>query len=316
MVEHNLAKVGVASSNLVSRSIFIFLVLLLPLLSKESITLKSYYCIKNGSLSAKDIYKKLPRKTIFKIPQNLPNFKVPSIKLIDLIRDITDLEVKDKTNGIVTIDTQCFIDYKKDKIINEIKKNLIAKYKNISIKNIFIKPVNSFPKDFSDFSYKGIKVTKQTFKKNRGNFIVVYQKENGKKLRIFFRYEVDAKILLFKAKNNITNGKILSPFDIEKEWVDFKKIPPNFIKEFKGGRFVSKNYIKKGEVIASYMLKKRTLVRKNEIVKAVINEGGVEVDFFAKALNDADLNEIVKLRGNNGKIYRGKVVKEGVAQIQ
>ena len=316
MVEHNLAKVGVASSNLVSRSIFVLLIFLYPLLAKDSITLKSYYCVKNGSLSANDIYKKLPKKIIFKIPQNLSSYKLPSIELIEAVKKISKIKIKDTTDGIVTIDTQCFINYKRGKIVGEIKKELKARYKHINIKNISIKPINSFPKDFSDFSFKGIKVSKQTFKKDRGNFIVLYQNTNGKKLRIFFNYKVDAKILLFKAKNNITNGKILSLFDIEQKWVDFKKIPPNFIKEFKDGDFVSKNYIKKGRVITSYMLKKRTLVRKNEIVRAVINEGGVEVDFFAKALNDANLNETVKLRGNNGKIYRAKVVREGVAQIQ
>ncbi len=318
MVEHNLAKVGVASSNLVSRSIIFVLLLSIPLLSySKQIIIKERYCIKNNQLTLKDIYP-LSKKNriVLTISSALSTYKIPSLDIISNIKKYTPLAIKDISGGIVTLDKQCYIKYQKRDIKEALKKVFKKRYKNIKIKQLKITPINSFPNNFSSYRFDRIEIKNHNLRKKSGNFIVVYKNSDKKRVRLFFRYKILAKIALFKAKHNIQSGKILSQNDFEKDVVNFDKIPLNFIKDLKSGVYRTKNYIKKDTILTKYMVKRVTLVRKRDTLRTIIKDGNLQIEFFSKALQDGDKGDIIKTVGKNGKIYRAKIVGKGLVVIQ
>ncbi len=318
MVEHDLAKVGVASSNLVSRSIIIFLFFLSAnfLSAKPNLIIKNHYCIKNSVLNIKDIYPSYKKNIdLMRVSNTLSTFKVPSLEIISKIKNYISLQIIDKSGGIVVLDKQCNIKYHKKEIFQALKKIFQTKYKNIKIIKLNIKPINSFPQDFSNFYFEKIIVKPNNIRKKSGNFIVVYKNNSEKIIRIFFRYKIDAKIYLFKAKHNISNGKILSQNDYEKVMSSFDKIPLNFVDNLKNNFYITKNFIKKGSVITKYMIKINPLIHKKDIVRTIIKDGNLQIEFFSKALQEGNKGDIIKTVGKNGKIYKVKIIDKGLVIV-
>ncbi len=318
MVEHNLAKVGVASSNLVSRSIVcIFVIFSTLLFSKDKIIIKNYYCISHSTIFLQDIAPHQKKNIkIFQIPKNLANYKIPSIDIISAIKKIATEHIIDKSGGIVTFDRQCNINFDKFKIIKTIKSIFHKKYRYINIKSIFVKPVNSFPTDFENYKIKKISIPTQNLYKNSGIFSVLYQNTTNKISRIYFRFKIIAKITLLKARNNIANGKILSRKNYKRVIVEFKKIPMNFIEKKELDGYISRTFIRKGQILTTFVLKKKKLIQKRDIVTAIIKSGALELEFMAKALNSGNKNEYIKVVNSSGKIFRVKVIGEGTVEVQ
>jgi len=250
------------------------------------------------------------------VSSHVNSYKIPSIDIISKIKKNISLPVKDESGGIVTLDKQCFVRYFKNDIEKELIKAFKHKYNTIKIEKVVIKPVNSFPNDFIKYKFDSISIKDYDLRKNSGNFIVIYENDNSKKIRIFFKYKILAKISLFKAKHNIRRGKILSQNDYEKVVVKFDRIPLNFVKDLKSGVFISKNFITKDSVITNFMIKKMTLVRKKDILTSIINDGGLQIEFFSKALEDGNKGDVIKTIGKNGKIYRAKIISKGLVIIQ
>ena len=319
MVEHNLAKVGVASSNLVSRSILLLLLIFLnPILSKDTFILKDYYCIKDNTINAKDIFPNIKKNFILlKIPHNIENYKVPSIDIISPVKKALGVTVEDESGGVVLFNKKCHLKYEKDKIIRALRDKFLNRYDgDFKIENIDIEPINSFPKDFKQYRFFGIKISEYALHKNSGTFSVLYKDERGRVLRVYFKYKIVAKIALFKAKNNITNGKILRLNDYEKVVVNFDKIPAEIVNSKTLNGYLSRTYIKKGKIITSYMIKRKQLIRKKQTVTAVVKSGALSVEFTATALNGGDKGDEIKVMNKSGKIFRAVVVDRNLVEIR
>jgi flagella basal body P-ring formation protein FlgA len=159
-------------------------------------------------------------------------------------------------------------------------------------------------------------ITSQNLKKNKGNFIVLYKNEKDRISRIYFRFKIIAKITLFKAKNNITNGKILSRKNYERVVTKFDKIPMNFIDAKSLNGYISRNYIRKGQILTTFLLKKKKLIQKRDSVTAIIRNGGLQLEFIAKALNSGNKNEYIQVINSSGKVFRVKVTGPGTVEVQ
>jgi len=318
VVEYNLTKAGDAFRNLVFRSIvYIFVIFSTLLFSKDQIIIKNYYCISHSTIFLQDIAPHQRKNTkIFQIPKNLTNYKVPSIDIISVIKKVTTEHIIDESGGIITFDRQCDVDFDKIKIIKAIKSIFRKKYRYINIKSIFIKSVNSFPADFENYKIKKINIPAQNLYKNSGIFSVLYQNATNKISRIYFRFKIIAKITLLKARNNIANGKILSRKNYKRVIVKFEKIPMNFIEKKELDGYISRTFIRKGQILTTFVIKKKKLIQKRDIVTAIIKSGALELEFMAKALNSGNKNEYIKVVNSSGKIFRVKVIGKGTVEVQ
>jgi len=318
VVEYNLTKAGDAFRNLVFRSIvYIFVIFSTLLFSKDQIIIKNYYCISHSTIFLQDIAPHQRKNTkIFQIPKNLANYKVPSIDIISVIKKVTTEHIIDESGGIITFDRQCDVDFDKIKIIKAIKSIFRKKYRYINIKSIFIKSVNSFPADFENYKIKKISIPAQNLYKNSGIFSVLYQNATNKISRIYFRFKIIAKITLLKARNNIANGKILSRKNYKRVIVKFEKIPMNFIEKKELDGYISRTFIRKGQILTTFVIKKKKLIQKRDIVTAIIKSGALELEFMAKALNSGNKNEYIKVVNSSGKIFRVKVIGKGTVEVQ
>ncbi len=318
MVEHDLAKVGVASSNLVSRSILLIMFFLSTVLfSKTTFILKSKYCIKKNKLFIKDIFPKSTQNIeLLDIPKGLVNYKVPSLDILTPSRKIIKNPIIDMSGGIVTFDMQCYIKYDKKSIINSLKNKFLQKYHNLKIENIIILPISSFPSKFQNFRFVTIKISDYNLRKNEGSFAVLYRNNQNRILRVYFKFKIMAKITLLKAKNNITNGKILNLNDYKKVEENFTKIPMGLLRKNYLKNYIAKTFIRKGEVLTTFLVQKRKMIIKKESVTAIIKNGGLVLEFFATALNSGNKGDIINIVNNNGKIFKAEVIQKGLVEVQ
>ncbi|NPA73863.1 MAG: flagellar basal body P-ring formation protein FlgA [Epsilonproteobacteria bacterium] len=241
---------------------------------------------------------------------------MPSLDVISAVKKIADIDISDKSGGIVTFDRQCYIDYDKDLILRSLRRIFKKRYPHIKIKSLTVKALNSFPQDFKNYKFYKIEVSKYALQKNDGTFAVLYKNSDDRTLRVYFRFKIVAKVTVFKAKNNITNGKILTSKDYEKKEVDFDKIPSNILSLDKDGEIVAKTFIKKGKILTSYMVKKKTLIRKKDVVTAVIKSGALKVEFEATALNDANIGDEVRVINSDKKVFKAIAIDKGLVEIR
>ncbi len=318
VVEHNLAKVGVASSNLVSRSMLFILAFFLQFaFSNDNFILKDHYCVQNDTIYLKELFPKAKKNfKLFKIPHNINNYKVPSVDIISPIKNILGVEVDDISGGVVLFDKRCNLKYEKKKIIDVLKSKFLKQYNYFVIKNIDIKPISSFPKDFDKYSFSGIKISNYNLHKSRGTFSVLYKDEKDRVLRVYFKFKIVAKIAVFKAKNNITNGKILYLNDYDEVVVKFDKIPTDIVRFKTLDGYVARTYIRRGKIITSYMIKRKKLIRKKQIVTAVVKNGALSVEFTATALNGGDKGDEIKIMNESRKIFRAIVKDRDLVEIK
>jgi len=250
------------------------------------------------------------------MPTNIKEYKIPSLSIVAALKKAGKSDIADGSDGVVTFDTQCHVSYGKNFIINALKKSFKREYPSIKIKSVSVHPLNSFPKNFQNYKIADVEISQNALRRNEGTLCVVYKKANGS-IRLYFKFKIQAQITLFKAKNNITNGKILSLKDYEPETVNFSRIPSNILKEIGSKKLISRTFIKKGSILTTYMFKKMTLVRKKEPVTAILKEDdGLSLEFSATALSDGDKGDEIKVINKNRKIFKARVVDKGLVEIE
>jgi flagella basal body P-ring formation protein FlgA len=249
------------------------------------------------------------------VPKNASCFKVPSLKIITPFKE-HNITLIDNQKSIVLFDRECHIEFKKEQIIKNLKKRFLSLYPSMKIEKLTIKPVSGFGKDFKDVWIKDIFLSKSALRKNSGTFFVVYGFGRSYTKRVYFRFELKANLELFKAKNNMHNGKILTENDVIKQRVTFKKIPDSPITKEYFGIYETKSYIRKDKIITSNMLKKASILKRDDIIRAVIRDGALKLEFEAIALESGNIGDIIKIKKRGGKVFRAKVVSKKEVIVQ
>lgn len=126
MVEHNLAKVGVASSNLVSRSILL-LFFITSFVFAKTITLLPHYCVdENLDLNA-HIFGTTETFKVIEIPKTKAKFTVPSLYVKSEFEK-HGFNVIDSKTGTITFERFCNMAGKKDEIAEALLEKFEEKY--------------------------------------------------------------------------------------------------------------------------------------------------------------------------------------------
>ncbi|MBP1680207.1 MAG: FlgA protein [Proteobacteria bacterium] len=314
MVEHNLAKVGVASSNLVSRSI-LFLLLFISSLVSQPLYIDKTYCIEEDTLRASFFgYQSNDNPIIVTIPKERTHYSVPTNTIRSAFSD-RNVTIIDSSDGVVIFKRNCTLMGKADAIEEAFLKKfqevapsvMIDEKPRISIKT-------SLPADFKRYELVDIHISDAMLKRNSGSFVAIF-KVGDREKKLYFTYEINAKVKVFKAKRNLLNGKILTNDDYESVWVSLDTPPTRAILNEIPQNVVIKNGIKEGQILTDFHFDVKKVLSKKESIKALFKEEGLVIEVQATLLEDGNVGDIVKIKTEQGKILNAKILSRHEAII-
>ena len=314
MVEHDLAKVGVASSNLVSRSILCLLLFMSSLFS-QPIYIDKTYCTEEYTLRASFFgYQSSDDPIIIQIPKDRMQYTIPTNVIRTAFND-RNVTIIDSSDGVVIFKRNCTLMGKSDAI----EEAFLKKFQEAS-PTVFIeeKPrisaKSSLPVDFKRYQFVGVHIPETTLKKNSGSFVAIF-KVGDKERKLYFNYEMNAKAMVFKAKRNLLNGKILTNDDYESILMSLEGIPTRAVLNEIPQNAMMKTSIKEGQVIADYHFDMKKTLSKKDSIRALLKESGLEIEVQATLVEDADIGDVVKIKTEQGKILNAKIVSTKEAVI-
>jgi flagella basal body P-ring formation protein FlgA len=181
----------------------------------------------------------------------------------------------------------------KDELIKFYKKH----YPNIKIISIYTQ--KPFPKKYKKLSFKFINL-----KQPSGNLII-----DGK----YYFYKISAKLKVFTANKVIKKNEFILPNVSIKE-VNFKHFySPPLLKI--DNNLIASKVISKNAVITKNNTRIKPDILKGDVVSVVFKGNGIDIYSKGKALNDANINEKLKVKINH-KIYEGIVNKNSIVEIK
>ncbi len=314
MVEHDLAKVGVASSNLVSRSILILLLFFTSLFS-QPLYIDKTYCIEEDTLRASFFgYQSSDDPIILTIPKERVQYTVPTSTLRAAFSD-HNVTIIDSSDGVVIFRRNCSLMGKADAMIKLFLKKfqeasplvMIDEKPRISIKT-------SLPADFQRYELIDIVISDAMLKKNSGSFVAVF-KVGDRNKKLYFAYEMNAKVMVFKAKHNLLNGKILTNDDYESVWESLDALPNRVITHEIPHNAMIKNGVKEGQILTDFHVDIKKMLSKKSSIKALLKEEGLVIEVQATLLEDGNIGDVVKIKTEQGKMLNAKILSHHEAII-
>ena len=309
-VEHNLAKVGVASSNLVSRSIFLLLFFLFSTkLFANEVSIYPMYCIVNDQISLRTLGFDGEDNEILNL-EGMRAAKIESKRLYEILTS-NFKTYKDKSGGSVVFVKNCQI---MDEIQMHFLKAISDEYPGISVSDLSISPQNKLPANFKDLVFKNIFLSDQNSQK--GVFRVSFEDVDLSLKSLYFKFSFNAKMPVFIAINSMNTNHILSLLDYQPTMIEFSKWPRDALSGLSAATLITKIQIKSGEILTKRQFNAISLVKKGEMLNAVLIEGGVNIIAEVKALEDGNLGDMIKIRTKDNKILEATVSGKGQAIIR
>ena len=309
-VEHNLAKVGVASSNLVSRSIFLLLIFLFSTkLFANEVSIYPMYCIVNDQISLHTLGFDGEDNEILNL-EGMRAAKIESKRLYEILTS-NFKTYKDKSGGSVVFAKNCQI---MDEIQMHFLKAISDEYPGISVSDLSISPQNKLPANFKDLVFKNIFLSDQNSQK--GVFRVSFEDVDLSLKSLYFKFSFNAKMPVFIAINSMNTNHILSLLDYQPTMIEFSKWPRDALSGLSAATLITKIQIKSGEILTKRQFNAVSLVKKGEMLNAVLIEGGVNIIAEVKALEDGNLGDMIKIRTKDNKILEATVSGKGQAIIR
>ncbi len=314
VVEHDLAKVGVASSNLVSRSILLLLFILSFLNSSDKFFIKKSYCVDNLQKVDSSLFTKDKKDSFFilNLPKNRTRYMVSSLKITSKFR-LHDINITDLTNGVV-IFKKCKIPINLKKIKMLLSEKFKERFPHIKIKSLSIFPFSPLSPKLSLFTIQRLDFKRDYLKRAVGTFGVWLKKGKITK-QIYLKYNIDASIVVFKANYNLRNDKILQNDDYTKTRVKLDRLPYGILRGKLGGKYIVRGYIRRGMILSMNHFRVKKDILKGEYIKAILKDENLVLEIDAHLMNDANIGDTVSIKTDAGKIFKAKIVSSKTAMI-
>ena len=285
--------------------------------TSSTILIKSNYCINDEiHLKASFFGYNDTKETanIVIIPKDRSQFVVPSQHILSAFQD-KNVTIVDSSEGVVTFKRHCHLMGK----LGAIESAFLQKFSELSPEVVIEgKPIisvkASLPNDFEHYIFDSVSIAENMLRKGNGSFVANFTVGNKRK-KIYFYYEMQAKMAVFKAKRNLQSGKILQDDDFERVFIDIDSLPSKAIVGALSPNLIVKNYVKEGQIFSEYFFDTRKDVMKKESIKAFLSEGSLVIELHVTPLDDANIGDIVKVKTEQGKVLNAKILSEKEAMI-
>ncbi|MCQ2835822.1 flagellar basal body P-ring formation protein FlgA [Helicobacter pylori] len=193
----------------------------------------------------------------------------------------------------------------------EIKAIYLKEYKDLKLE---IEAINlEIPERFSHASILSYELSASNKLKKDG--VVFLKLENEPNLRLPVRYSVIGSMQAFKSIEAIKKDENITANNTKKERVLFGALS-NPLLEGAIDRVSAKNFIPPDTLLSMDKTQALIIVRKNDIITGVYEEGQISIEISLKALENGALNQIIQAKNlESNKILKAKVLSSSKAQI-
>ncbi|GAA8138493.1 flagellar basal body P-ring formation chaperone FlgA [Helicobacter pylori] len=193
----------------------------------------------------------------------------------------------------------------------EIKEAYLKEYKDLKLE---IETIHlEIPERFSNASILSYELSASNKLKKDG--VVFLRLENEPNLRLPVRYSVVGSMQAFKSINAIKKDENITANNTKKERVLFGALS-NPLLEGAIDRVSAKHFIPPDTLLSMDKTQALIIVRKNDIITGVYEEGQISIEISLKALENGALNQIIQAKNlESNKILKAKVLSGSKVQI-
>ncbi|MCQ2623740.1 flagellar basal body P-ring formation protein FlgA [Helicobacter pylori] len=192
-----------------------------------------------------------------------------------------------------------------------IKETYLKEYKDLKLE---IETINlEIPERFSHASILSYELNASNKLKKDG--VVFLKLENEPNLRLPVRYSVIGSMQAFKSIGAIKKDENITANNTKKERVLFGALS-NPLLEGAIDKVSAKHFIPPNTLLSMDKTQALIIVRKNDIITGVYEEGQISIEISLKALENGALNQIIQAKNlESNKILKAKVLSSSKAQI-
>ncbi|GAA9864686.1 flagellar basal body P-ring formation chaperone FlgA [Helicobacter pylori] len=193
----------------------------------------------------------------------------------------------------------------------EIKEAYLKEYKDLKLE---IETINlEIPERFSNAPILSYELNASNKLKKDG--VVFLRLENEPNLRLPVRYSVVGSMQALKSTGAIKKDENITANNTKKERVLFGALS-NPLLEGAIGKVSAKNFIPPNTLLSVDKTQALIIVRKNDIITGVYEEGQISIEISLKVLENGALNQIIQAKNlESNKILKAKVLSSSKAQI-
>nr|WP_208363053.1 flagellar basal body P-ring formation chaperone FlgA [Helicobacter pylori] len=193
----------------------------------------------------------------------------------------------------------------------EIKAIYLKEYQDLKLE---IETINlEIPERFSNASILSYELSASNKLKKDG--VVFLKLENEPNLRLPVRYSVIGSMQAFKSASAIKKDENITANNTKKERVLFGTLS-NPLLEGAIDKVSAKHFIPPNTLLSADKTQALIIVRKNDIITGVYEEGQISIEISLKALENGALNQIIQAKNlESNKILKAKVLSSSKAQI-
>jgi len=244
--------------------------------------------------------------TILSIDKNSHTQKIKTKDLIKLLSDHGYKNYHSKRSYINFI-LKSPIDISLIKL--KLKEYYEKNYETIDIQDISIEPrghVTALPKDYI------VNIESRDFLSKNG-IINIKTAENKK---IFFNYNIKATVTVYISTDIIKKEAQISALNYIKKSVVLDKFRAKPAQNIDYSSIQAKRHIPKDTILTHNDIELLDVVKKDSMVNINMSKDGMNIIFSAKALQDAKVDDIIKVQNSNGKILKAKITGSNTAELE
>lgn len=193
----------------------------------------------------------------------------------------------------------------------EIKEIYLKEYQDLKLE---VETINlEIPERFSNASILSYELSASNKLKKDG--VVFLRLENEPNLRLPVRYSVIGSMQAFKSISAIKKDENITANNTKKERIPFGTLS-NPLLEGAIDKVSAKHFIPPDMLLSMDKTQALIIVRKNDIITGVYEEGQISIEISLKALENGALNQIIQAKNlESNKILKAKVLSSSKAQI-
>ena len=285
----------------------LFILLFVTLNLYADIELEGIYYVDDREVNSSVItHDKAGSFHILTIPENDYLEKIKSSDLIKLLDKNGYKNYKHKSSYVnfvlkSPVDTSL--------IKNRLRDYYEKEYKTIDIEYITVEP-RAYMQTLPDEYIVEIRERDYLFKDGT---ISIKTPQN---MKYFFDYYVKAYITVYESRDKIKKDTKITPMHYKQKKVLLERFRAKPLQDIDDISLQAKRHIPKGRVITHNDVELLDVVRRDAMINVTMVKEGMVITFSAKALQDAKVNDIIKVQNSNGKILKVRVTGNNRAELE
>ncbi|OHE08626.1 MAG: flagella basal body P-ring formation protein FlgA, partial [Sulfurimonas sp. RIFOXYB2_FULL_37_5] len=134
--------------------------------------------------------------------------------------------------------------------------------------------------------------------------------------KIFFDYSVRANVIVYVSKESIKKESEISSLNYIKKSIILDRFRAKPIQNIDKTTLQAKRHIPKDTILTLNDIESLDVVKRNAMINVSMSKEGMNIIFSAKALQDAKVDDIIKVQNNNGKILKARVTGSNAAELE